>query len=409
MTRDIPKGWANRIGPPATSVFSEFSALALEHKAINLGQGFPNFEGPPQMLEAALSAMRSGSHNQYAVSLGIEPLRNAVAKHARRFYDMPVNPQTMVVITSGANEAIFDAMFAFVDPGDEVIVFEPCYDTYRATIEWAGGIAKSVTLRRPDATHDGWWFDPSELARAFTAKTKVVLLNTPHNPTGKVFTFDELTLIAELCVKHDVIAVSDEVYEHLVFHPAKHYRIANFTGMAERTLTVSSAGKTFSYTGWKVGWAIGAPRLRNAIQQVHQFNTFCCPAPLQMAAAVGLELPDTYFTEFADAYLKRRNLLVEALRKAELSPIVPEGTYFIMADIGSYGFNDDRAFCTWLVEKGGVASIPPASFYSDETRSQAATLARFAFCKTDDELEAAAARLLTAPYLRKKERAASPG
>lgn len=383
---------ARRIAGFTTTVFSEFSALAARHGAVNLGQGYPDFDGPEEVREAATRALREGV-NQYAIGAGAAELRRAIAAHTRRFYDLSVDPDSMVTVTSGATEAIFDAVMGLVDPGDEVIVFEPVYDSYPASVQMAGGVPRYVRLRPPDPRHPRWWFDEAELAGAFGPRTKLLILNTPHNPTGKVFTEEELGMIAGLCRQHGTVVLADEVYEHLVFPPARHVRIATLPGMFERTITVSSAGKTFSFTGWKVGWAIAPPVLRDAVQQVHQFVTFATASPLQAAVATALALPDRYFAELVASYRAKRDRLATALDQAGLRPLPTEGSYFLIADTARYGFPDDFAFCRHLTEKVGVAAIPPSAFYSPEHRLDARHLARFAFCKTDAILHAAAARL----------------
>jgi N-succinyldiaminopimelate aminotransferase len=276
---------SRRVAPFGTTVFSEFSRLSLEHGAVNLGQGFPDFDGP-DVVKAAARAAIDGGVNQYAVTTGAPVLRQAVAAHVQRFYGRRIDPEREVVVTSGATEAIFDTVMAFVDPGDEVVLFEPFYDSYVANIQMADATARYVRLQPPDGAHSHWWFDESELAAAFGPKTRMVIVNTPHNPTGKVFTEAELKVIAELCRRHDAVALADEVYEHICFAPARHLRLATLPGMEERTVTVSSAGKSFSFTGWKIGWAIAAPELRMGVQQAHQFVTFATAAPLQAAAAV---------------------------------------------------------------------------------------------------------------------------
>lgn len=387
---------SRRVAGFPTTVFSEFSALAAAHGAVNLGQGFPDFDGPEEIKEAAIRAIREGV-NQYAIGSGAVALRRAIAEHSRRFYGMAVDPDSMVTVTSGATEALFDAIMGVVDPGDEVILFEPFYDSYVANVEMAGGVPRYVPLRPPDAGHSAWWFDPAELAEAFTPKTRLLVLNTPHNPTGKVFMRSELEAICALCLRHDVLVLADEVYEHLVFEPARHVRIATLPGMSERTITVSSGGKSFSFTGWKIGWVIAAPELRKAVQQAHQFVTFASAAPFQAAIAQALSLPDSYFEALVADYRGKRDKLARALEGAGLRPILPEGTYFVMADTSGFGFADDFAFCRWLTKEGRVAAIPPSAFYCEAHKGQARSLARFAFCKTDSVLERAAEHLSKLP------------
>jgi len=383
---------AQRVAGFATTVFSEFSALAAQHQAVNLGQGFPDFDGPDEIKQAAISAIRDGV-NQYAVSSGAADLRAAIAEHSQRFYGMSVDPQTMVTVTSGATEALFDAVMGLVDPGDEVVIFEPYYDSYVANVTMAQGVPRYVRLQPPDPSHAQWWFDPADLEAAFSPRTRLVILNTPHNPTGKVFTRGELEQIGGLCQRFDAVLLSDEVYEHLVFAPAVHVRPATLPGLGERTVTVSSAGKSFSFTGWKIGWAIAPPPLRHAVQQAHQFVTFASASPLQAAAAAALRLPQRYFDELATAYRGRRELILRALEQAGYRPFSPEGTYFVVADVAAAGFDDDVAFCRHLTREVGVAAIPPSAFYCDAHKHHARHLARFAFCKREETLRAAAQRL----------------
>jgi N-succinyldiaminopimelate aminotransferase len=384
---------ARRVASFPTTVFSEFSALAAKHGAVNLGQGFPDFDGPDAIKDAANRAIREGV-NQYAMGTGMPELRAAIAEHSLRFYGMKVDPETMVSVTSGATEALFDAVMGLVDPGDEVILFEPYYDSYVANVLMAGGVPRYVLLQPPDAGHAAWWFDADELRAAFTDKTRLVILNTPHNPTGKVYTRSELEMIGALCARHGATLLSDEVYEHLVFPPARHIRPASLPGLGDLTVTVSSGGKSFSFTGWKIGWAIAPPPLRHAVQQAHQFVTFATAAPLQVAIAAALRLPEGYFSAFQEDYAKRRQILVEALSAAGFQPFLPEGTYFAIADVRSAGFEDDFAFCRHLAAEVGVAAIPPSAFYSDAHKHHARHLARFAFCKKEETLREAAARLM---------------
>lgn len=385
---------SDRVAGFGTTVFSEFSRLANEAKAINLGQGFPDFDGPDEVKQAAWDAIRGGV-NQYAQSQGAPALRQAIGRHCLRFYDQRVDPETMICVTSGATEAIFDATLALLDPGDEAVLFEPFYDSYVASVQMAGAVPRYVRLFPPDAKHPQWWFDERELASAFSARTRLVFVNTPHNPTGKVFTRDELQLIGRLAARHDAVVLSDEVYEHLVFAPARHVRAATVPELAERTVTISSGGKSFSFTGWKIGWAIGPAALVKAVQKSHQWVTFASAAPFQAAIATALGLPDSYFAGFAAMYRAKRDLLCGALTQAGLTPLTPEGTYFVIArtEARMAAHPDDFAFCRWLTTTGGVAAIPPSAFYSAAHRGEARALARFAFCKTDPLLHEAARRL----------------
>jgi N-succinyldiaminopimelate aminotransferase len=381
-----------------TSIFAEMSRLAIEHQAINLGQGFPDFDGPEAVKDAAIAAIRAGD-NQYAVSMGQPALRRAVAAHAQRFYGQALDPEREVTVTSGATEALFSAVLAVVSPGDEVIILEPFYDSYVPNVIMAGGVPRFVPLHAPSAPGGEWALDPDELAAAFNERTRLIILNTPHNPTGKVFTTAELGHIAGLCQRWDAVALTDEVYEHLVYAGSRHGRLAQLPGMAERTITVSSHGKTFSFTGWKLGWAIAAPDLTAAVRRVHQFVTFATATPLQAAAAAALALDDEYYQSLAAGYQARRDYLAGVLAEAGLRVSRPQGTYFIMADFSgleaapAHARADDAAFCRWLTTDVRVAAIPPSAFYSEAHKPLARTWARFAFCKQQATLEKAAERL----------------
>jgi len=381
---------SGRVRALQPTVFSEFSALAARSAAVNLGQGFPDFDGPEVVREAAVEALRRGE-NQYAPGHGAVPLRQAISEHARRFLGLSIDPDAEIVVTCGATEAIFDAVQGLVDPGDEVVAFEPVYDSYAASVAMAGGVLRPVTLRPPDARHPRWWFEPAELEAAFGPRTRVVLLNTPHNPTGKVFSPGELEQIAELARRRDVVAVVDEVYGHLVYDGAVHRSLAALPGMRERTLTVSSAAKTFGLTGWKVGWAMGPRALRDAVLQAHQYVTFAVPTPLQHAVAAALRLPDDYFVQLQADYARRRAKLLSMLASCGLVPWTPEGAYFACVDVSGRGFTDDDAFCRDLTTRVKVAAIPLSAFYLD--RARAPCVARFAFCKADATLDEAARRL----------------
>lgn len=386
---------AHRVSTFGNTIFAEMTQLARAHRAINLAQGFPDFDGPETVKEAAIAALRAGD-NQYAQGIGQPALRQAIAHHAHRFYGQTLDPDTDITVTSGATEGVFACILGLVNPGDEVIVLEPAYDSYIPNILMAGGVPRCVPLRAPH-----WTFDPAELAAAFNPRTRLILVNTPHNPTGKVFSYEELAYIAALCQQWNVVAVSDEVYEHLVFEGAQHRRLATLPGMAERTLTVSSLGKTFSFTGWKVGWALGPAALMVGPRRAKQFITFATATPLQAAAARALCLDDAYFRDFAADFQARRDMVLAGLTQAGLRPLKPDGTYFIMADITSVGWDDDVAFCRWLTTEVGVAAIPPSAFYSAEHKHLGRGWARFAFCKTRATLEQALDRL-TARGLMKR-------
>jgi N-succinyldiaminopimelate aminotransferase len=373
-----------------TTIFTEMSALALRTGSINLGQGFPDTDGPPEMLAAAAEALRNGA-NQYPPLAGIPALRNAITAHERRFWRLERDPDTEVVVTAGATEAVAAAILGLCEPGDEVVCFEPYYDSYAASIALAGAVRRPVTLR-PGA--DGrYGFDEAQLRDAFGPRTRMVLLNSPHNPTGKVFTTDELTLVAALCREHDVYAVTDEVYEHLVFTDAAgpHVPLATLPGMRERTLRISSGGKTFSCTGWKVGWATGPAALVATVMRVKQFLTFVNAAPLQPAIAVALSLPDEYFTGFRAGLQSRRDRLVAGLTGAGFTVLPSEGTYFVTADVTPLGGTDGIEFCRALPERCGVVAVPTQVFY--DRREAGRHLIRFAFCKREDVIDEAARRL----------------
>lgn len=382
---------ARRVENFGTTIFFEMTNLANEHGAVNLGQGFPDFPAPDFLKQAAGQAIE-GDVNQYAPGHGRLRLREAIARKMERHYGLAVDPLTEITVTHGATQAIFTAILGLVNPGDEVILFEPYYDSYVPSVQIAGGVPRYYTLRPPT-----WSIDGEALAALFSDKTKLIIINTPHNPIGKVYSREELGLIAELCRKHDVIALVDEVYEHIVFDGLRHCCLATLPGMAGRTVTVSSLGKTFSVTGWKVGWAIAAPELTQAIFRGHQFIVYSGVAPLQEAAAIAIEAADAYYGELAAMYQARRDFLAGALRAAGLTPIPPQGTYFTMVDISDLGFPNDVAFCRFLTTEIGVAAIPPSAFYHQP--ADGAGLARFAFCKSQETLEAAAERLLA---LKKK-------
>ncbi|MEM6292081.1 MAG: aminotransferase class I/II-fold pyridoxal phosphate-dependent enzyme [Myxococcota bacterium] len=367
-----------------TTIFAEMTALANKHGAVNLGQGFPDFEGPAEVKEAAIEAMRAG-HNQYCRSFGISTLCAAIAEHQKRFYDLDYDPDNEVTVFAGATEAIASSLLALCEAGDEVVLFEPFYDSYRAAVAMSGASPRVIPLRSPDFS-----YDPELLELSIGPKTRVLVLNSPHNPTGKVFGKAELEHIAALCIKHDVVVLSDEVYEHLVFE-GEHIPISSLPGMKERTVCISSAGKTFSYTGWKIGWACASAPLSVAIRTAHQFVTFCNGTPFQHGIAHALRLGDDFFNTFRDEYRARRDKLCAGLRDVGFDVLTPAGTYFACADISSMGLGDDATVCRLLPEKVGVAAIPNSAFYLDPRRGQ--HLVRFAFCKTDPVLDEGVARL----------------
>lgn len=377
-----------RLAEFGTTIFAEMSALALQTGSINLGQGFPDTDGPEEVREAAVRALRDGRGNQYPPGPGIPELRTAIAAHQKRRYGLAYDPDTEVLVTAGATEAIAAALLALVEPGDEVVAFEPYYDSYAACIAMAGGTRVPVTLR----PHDGSFrLDLDELRAAVTDRTRLLLINTPHNPTGTVLTREELTAIAELAVERDLLVVTDEVYEHLVFDEAEHLPLATFPGMRERTVSIGSAGKTFSFTGWKVGWITAAPGLVSAVRSAKQYLTYVSSGPFQYAVAEALALPDSYFAAFREDMLAKRDLLAAGLADAGFEVFRPAGTYFITTDIRPLGESDGFAFCRALPERAGVVAIPNAVFYDD--REAGAPFVRFAFCKRTEVLTDAAERL----------------
>ena len=367
------------------------SRLANEHGAVNLGQGFPDFPGPAFVKEAAKAAI-DADLNQYAASPGAPRLRAAIAGVWNERFEADIDPEREITVTSGATEAIFDAIQALAGPGDEIVVFEPFYDSYLPSALLADATLRVVTLRPP-----GWSFDPDELAAAFGSRTRLLLLNSPHNPTGKVFTRDELELLADLCQRWNVVAVTDEVYERILFDGAEHVPLATLPGMWERTLTINSTGKTFSMTGWKVGYAIGPAAVNAPLRSVHQFVTFASATPFQEAMATALENAARlgYYDELSRDYVHRRDALKSALDDAGLPTLPVAGAYFLMSDISHLGFETDVAFCRWLTAEIGVAAVPPSAFYRDSTR--APLLARFCFAKKAETIRLAAERLAMIP------------
>lgn len=374
-----------------TTIFAEMSALALQTGSINLGQGFPDTDGPEEVREAAVRALRDGRGNQYPPGPGVPELRTAVAAHQERRYGLAYDPDSEVLVTAGATEAIAAALLALVEPGDEVVALEPYYDSYAACIAMAGGTRVPVTLRPHFDGGARFRLDLDELRAAVTDRTRLLLINTPHNPTGTVLTREELTAIAELAVERDLLVVTDEVYEHLVFDEAEHLPLATFPGMRERTVSIGSAGKTFSFTGWKVGWITAAPGLVSAVRSAKQFLTYVSSGPFQYAVAEALALPDSYFTAFRDDMLAKRELLATGLAEAGFEVFKPAGTYFITTDIRPLGESDGFAFCRALPERAGVVAIPNAVFY--DHREAGAPFVRFAFCKQTAVLQEAVKRL----------------
>ncbi len=375
------------------SVIREMTRLNQVHGGINLAQGFPDFAAPDEIKEAAVAAIRADV-NQYAITWGAPSLRRALAEKYRATYGMDVDPETMVTITCGATEAMIASLLAIVDPGDEVIVLEPFYENYGPDAAICGAAPVFVSLRAPHFT-----FDPDELRAAFSPRTKAIIVNTPNNPTGRVFTRGELETIARLCVEHEAVAVTDEIYEHILY-AGEHVPIATLPGMAERTITISGFSKTFSVTGWRVGTIVAPPALADGIRKVHDFLTVGAPAPLQEACAVALGLGAPYYERLAREYRVRRDLLHAALVEADFRPLLPEGAYYVLCDIGHFGFDDDTSFARWLVREVGVAGVPGSSFFSRPELGR--HLIRFTFAKKHETLKAAAERLMTAGALAAK-------
>lgn len=374
-----------RLAAFGTTIFAEMSALATATGSINLGQGFPDTDGPAEIAEAAARAIRDGRGNQYPPGPGIPELRTAIAAHQQRFYGLSHDPDTEVLVTAGATEAIAASLLALLEPGDEVIALEPFYDSYAACIAMAGAVRVPLTLRAPD-----FRLDVDALRAAVTPRTRLLLLNTPHNPTGTVLTPAELAAVAELAVSRDLLVITDEVYEHLVFEGA-HTPLASLPGMRERTVTISSAGKSFSFTGWKVGWVTGTPELVTAVRSAKQFLTYVSSGPFQYAIAEALALPDSYYDAFRADLAAKRDLLADGLAAAGFEVFRPQGTYFITTDITPLGETDGLAFCRALPERCGVVAIPNQVFYDD--KAAGATQVRWAFCKRTDVLEEAVERL----------------
>ena len=379
---------AHRLQDVPPTIFGEMSALAVRTGALNLGQGFPDVDGPASVVEAAVAAMREG-RNQYAPGIGVPELRTAVAAHQARHYGVELDPDTEVVVTAGATEAIAAALLALVDPGDEVVVLEPFYDSYVACIAMAGGVRRPVTLRAPD-----FRLDVEALRAAVTDRTKLILVNTPHNPTGTVLDRDELAAVAQVAVERDLLVVTDEVYEHLLFGGRAHVPLCTLPGMWDRTVSISSAGKTFSFTGWKVGWVTGPADLVASVYAAKQWLTFSNAAPLQPAVAHALEHEAGFYGKLARDLQDKRDLLCTGLARLDVDVFVPEATYFVTTDVRRYGYDDALAFCLALPERAGVVAIPSQVFYDDQEEGRHKV--RWAFCKEASVIEEGVRRLTSA-------------
>lgn len=382
---------ASRLQGIPPTIFSEMSALAVRTGSVNLGQGFPDVDGPPSVIAAAVAALQGGQ-NQYAPGLGVPALRQAIARHQQRHYGLELDPDSQVVVTTGCTEGVAAALLGLVDPGDEVVVLEPYYDSYVAMIQMAGGVRRPVTLRAPH-----YRLDPDELRAAVTPRTRLMLVNSPHNPTGTVLTPEELAVVAEVAIEHDLVVVTDEVYEHLTFTGHRHVPLATLPGMFERTLTLSSAGKSWSFTGWKVGWATGPAELVGVVLAAKQWLTFTSGSPLQPAVAVALDEEPDFPTRLAARLQERRDLLCAGLTEVGLDVRVPEGTYFATSDVSALGWPDGMSFCLALPERAGVVAIPSQVFYDDPDAPGAGRhLVRWAFCKEPDVIEQGLKRLRAA-------------
>lgn len=367
------------------SVIREMTRLAMEHDAINLSQGYPDFAAPDVLKKAASDAIFADV-NQYAITWGAKNFRDALVEKTKRFLGIDIDPEREITVSCGSTEAMIDVLLAVINPGDEVIVFEPFYENYGPDAIISGATPRFVQLRRPD-----WSFDEAELAAAFNNKTKAIIINTPNNPTGKVFSRQELQVIADLCQKWDVLAITDEIYEHIIYDGATHISPIVLDGMRERTIVVNGMSKTFSVTGWRVGYIIAPPGISGAIRKMHDFVTVGAPAPLQDAGAVALRLPDSYFADLAIHYQQRRDRLMKMLADAGLNPMLPKGAYYIMCDIGRWGYPNDVEFAKFMVKEIGVATVPGSSFYSDPAAGK--DIIRFTFCKKEETLRAAEERL----------------
>ena len=381
---------SDRVEHFTESVIREMTRQAMLHNAVNLAQGFPDFPAPPEIKQAAQQAIAQDI-NQYAITWGAKSLRNAISREMKSWQGIEVDPEKEVTVCCGSTEAMISTLLAVCNPGDEVVIFEPFYENYGPDSILSGAKPRFVKLRPPKEENGTWTFDEKELRQAFEKHTKAIVLNTPNNPTGKVFTREELELIRDLCVEFDVLAITDEIYEHILYDGTEHIAMAALDGMRERTVTINGMSKTYSVTGWRVGWAVAAEKITNAIRKVHDFLTVGAPAPLQEAGAAALSLPAQYYVQLAERYRVRRDHLIPALTAAGFRCFRPQGAYYVMTDISAFGFEDDVAFARHLVEKIGVACVPGSSFYRHPR--DGAKQVRFAFCKKPETLDEAARRL----------------
>ena len=381
---------SNKVEYFTESVIREMTRQALLHGAVNLSQGFPDFSAPEEIKRAAQDAV-ARDVNQYAITWGVKNLRNAIARQMQQWQGVSVDPETELTVCCGSTEAMISTLLAVCNAGDEVVVFEPFYENYGPDSILSGAKPRFVKLRPPVTSEGEWEFDEHELRAAFHNQTKAIIVNTPNNPTGKVFNRAELELIRDLCVEFNVLAITDEIYEHILYDETKHISMASLDGMKERTVTINSLSKTYSVTGWRVGWTIAPPTITNAIRKVHDFLTVGAPAPLQEAGIAALALPQTYYQNLAESYRKRRDRLVPVLSEVGFRCYQPHGAYYVMTDISGFNYADDLAFTRYLVQEIGVAAVPGSSFYRDPR--DGAQQVRFAFCKKDETLDAAAEKL----------------
>ena len=381
---------SDKVGFFTESVIREMTRQAMLHGAVNLAQGFPDFSAPAEIKLAAQQAV-AADVNQYAITWGAKNLRNAIARQMGVWQGIEVDPERNVTVCCGSTEAMISTLLAVCNAGDEVVIFEPFYENYGPDSVLSGAKPKFVKLRPPQEDGGEWTFDEQELRRAFSKETKAIIVNTPNNPTGKVFTRAELELIRDLCVEFDVLAITDEIYEHILYDGTKHISMAALDGMRERTVTINGMSKTYSVTGWRVGWAVAPEKITNAIRKVHDFLTVGAPAPLQEAGATALSLPPEYYLKLAEGYRLRRDRLIPSLTAAGFQCFLPRGAYYVMTDISAFGFDDDISFAKYLVKDIGLACVPGSSFYRDP--HDGARQVRFAFCKKPETLDAAAEKL----------------